>query len=222
MPQAASLLLQTHLCQLICTAPGTHHTDPCQRGAHAPSPAPHPHPSSPPGHASIVTLHGAYEDKANVHLALELCKGGELFDAIVSAGKYSEKQAAAALHTMLSVVAHCHDMGVIHRDLKPENFLLTEKGPNAAIKATDFGLSVFFKEDEVQRELVGGWPACCSGAEPDWLGGQPRLLYKTAVHDTATLWRTQSSTSLIHNHPPCILSPCNPYATATNPACTRA
>jgi calcium-dependent protein kinase len=37
-------------------------------------------------------------------------------------------------------------MGVIHRDLKPENFLLLSKDEDAPLKATDFGLSVFFKE----------------------------------------------------------------------------
>ncbi len=42
-------------------------------------------------------------------------------------------------------MAHCHSMNVIHRDLKPENFLMADKGDDAAIKATDFGLSVFFK-----------------------------------------------------------------------------
>lgn len=44
--------------------------------------------------------------------------GGELFDAIVERGSYSEKDAAALMRTIVSVVAHCHDMGVIHRDLK--------------------------------------------------------------------------------------------------------
>jgi calcium-dependent protein kinase len=34
----------------------------------------------------------------------------------------------------------------MHRDLKPENFLLASKDPNALIKATDFGLSVFIEE----------------------------------------------------------------------------
>ncbi|RLM99394.1 calcium-dependent protein kinase [Panicum miliaceum] len=45
-------------------------------------------------------------------------------------------------------------MGVIHRDLKPENFFLLSKDENAPLKATDFGLSVFFKEGEVFRDIV--------------------------------------------------------------------
>jgi serine/threonine protein kinase len=46
-------------------------------------------------------------------------------------------------------------MNVIHRDLKPENFLLTDKTEAANIKATDFGLSVFFKDSQAFRDIVG-------------------------------------------------------------------
>lgn len=41
------------------------------------------------------------------------------------------------------------------RDLKPENFLLENKDPGAAIKCTDFGLSVFFKPGQKFKEVVG-------------------------------------------------------------------
>ena len=41
------------------------------------------------------------------------------------------------------------------RDLKPENFLLESKAEDAAIKCTDFGLSVFFKPGESYNEVVG-------------------------------------------------------------------
>lgn len=40
--------------------------------------------------------------------------------------------------------------GVMHRDLKPENFLLSDSSHKATIKATDFGLSTFFKEGQVR------------------------------------------------------------------------
>ena len=46
---------------------------------------------------------------------------------------------------MVTVVHNCHSMGVIHRDLKPENFLFLSADEDSPLKATDFGLSVFFK-----------------------------------------------------------------------------
>jgi len=107
------------------------------------------------GHPNIVELKGVYEDRHNIHLVLQLCTGGELFDNIVAKGHYTEKDAAAACRTMVQVVDHCHKMGVIHRDLKPENFLLEDESDNAKLMAIDFGLSVFFKEDERFQQIVG-------------------------------------------------------------------
>mmetsp|Transcript_24291 Transcript_24291/g.46098 ORF Transcript_24291/g.46098 Transcript_24291/m.46098 type:complete len:523 (+) Transcript_24291:185-1753(+) len=107
------------------------------------------------GHPNICDLVAAYEDKANVHLVMELCQGGELFDRIVEKGCYSELNAANVFRTIMTVVAQCHALGVMHRDLKPENFLLSDKTENAKLKATDFGLSMFFKPNQVFREVVG-------------------------------------------------------------------
>ncbi|XP_027331031.1 calcium-dependent protein kinase 17-like isoform X1 [Abrus precatorius] len=107
------------------------------------------------GQPNIVELVGVYEDKQSVHLVMELCAGGELFDRIIAKGHYTERAAASLLRTIVQIVHTFHSMGVIHRDLKPENFLLLNKDENAPLKATDFGLSVFYKQGEVFKDLVG-------------------------------------------------------------------
>ncbi|XP_049396420.1 calcium-dependent protein kinase 21-like [Solanum stenotomum] len=107
------------------------------------------------GQPNIVEFKGAYEDRQSVHLVMELCAGGELFDRIIARGYYSEKNAAEIIRQIVNVVNICHFMGVMHRDLKPENFLLTSKDENAMLKATDFGLSVFIEEGKVYRDIVG-------------------------------------------------------------------
>lgn len=107
------------------------------------------------GQPNIVEFKGAYEDKHSVHLVMELCAGGELFDRIIAKGHYSERAAASICRAIVNVVHICHFMGVMHRDLKPENFLLSSKDENAALKATDFGLSVFIEEGKVYRDIVG-------------------------------------------------------------------
>ncbi|KAL8140160.1 hypothetical protein V2J09_006181 [Rumex salicifolius] len=108
-----------------------------------------------PEHANIVTLRDTFEDDSAVHIVMELCEGGELFDRIVARGHYTERAAAAVVKTIVEVVQMCHRHGVIHRDLKPENFLFANKKENAALKAIDFGLSVFFKPGEQFSEIVG-------------------------------------------------------------------
>ncbi|XP_047943517.1 calcium-dependent protein kinase-like [Salvia hispanica] len=107
------------------------------------------------GQPNIVEFRGAYEDRQSVHLVMELCAGGELFDRIIAKGHYSEKDASDLCRQIVNVVDHCHFMGVMHRDLKPENFLLSNKEEKAMLKATDFGLSVFIEEGKVYRDIVG-------------------------------------------------------------------
>ncbi|KAE8711660.1 Calcium-dependent protein kinase 7 [Hibiscus syriacus] len=97
-----------------------------------------------PKNSSIVSLKEACEDDNAVHLVMELCEGGELFDRIVARGHYTERAAAAVTGTIMDVVQLCHKNGVIHRDLKPENFLFANK-KKIPVKSYRFGLSIFFK-----------------------------------------------------------------------------
>ena len=99
------------------------------------------------GQPNIVEFKGAYEDRQNLHLVMELCTGGELFDRIINNKVgYSEREAASIGRQIVNVVHVCHFMGVMHRDLRPENFLMVSKDAHSPIKAIDFGLSVFIEE----------------------------------------------------------------------------
>ncbi|CAL0322922.1 unnamed protein product [Lupinus luteus] len=108
------------------------------------------------GHKNLVQFYEAYEDDNNVHIVMELCKGGELLDKILSrGGKYPEEDAKDVMIQILNAVAFCHLQGVVHRDLKPENFLFTSKDENSTLKAIDFGLSDYVKPDERLNDIVG-------------------------------------------------------------------
>ncbi|KAJ4955419.1 hypothetical protein NE237_012202 [Protea cynaroides] len=108
-----------------------------------------------PEHPNIVRLKETYEDKEAVHLVMELCEGGELFDRIVARGHYTERAAAIVTKTIVEVIQVCHEHGVMHRDLKPENFLFANRNEASPLKAIDFGLSVFFEPGQRFREIVG-------------------------------------------------------------------
>uniref|UniRef100_A0A453CY37 non-specific serine/threonine protein kinase n=2 Tax=Aegilops tauschii subsp. strangulata TaxID=200361 RepID=A0A453CY37_AEGTS len=107
------------------------------------------------GHPNVVAIKGAYEDQLYVHIVMELCAGGELFDRIIQRGHYSERKAAELTRIIVGVVEACHSLGVMHRDLKPENFLLANKDDDLSLKAIDFGLSVFFKPGQIFTDVVG-------------------------------------------------------------------
>lgn len=107
------------------------------------------------GIPSIVSIKGAYEDAVAVHVVMELCEGGELFDRIVKLGHYTERQAAELARTIVGVIEACHSLGVMHRDLKPENFLFVDSREDSPLKAIDFGLSIFFKPGDIFSDVVG-------------------------------------------------------------------
>lgn len=87
------------------------------------------------GQPNIVAFKGAYEDKNSVCLVMELCAGGELFDRIIAKGHYTERAAASMCRAIVNVVHVCR--------LRTFSCQTSE---NAALKATDFGLSMFIEE----------------------------------------------------------------------------
>jgi calcium-dependent protein kinase len=92
-------------------------------------------------HPYIVKCYDSTETTGFVFLFLELCTGGELFDKIISSGKFTEAMAADVMHKSLLALQYMHSMGITHRDLKPENMLLEDDSAEARVKLTDFGLS---------------------------------------------------------------------------------
>ncbi|OWM82611.1 calcium-dependent protein kinase 20-like isoform X2 [Punica granatum] len=107
------------------------------------------------GHPNVVSIVDAYEDAMAVHLVMELCAGGELFDRIIQRGHYTERKAAELARVIVGVVEACHSLGVMHRDLKPENFLFVNHEEESVIKTIDFGLSMFFRPGETFTDVVG-------------------------------------------------------------------
>lgn len=97
------------------------------------------------GHPNVISIVDAYEDAVAIHLVMELCAGGELFDRIIQRGHYTERKAAELARVIVGVVEACHSLGVMHRDLKPENFLFINHEEESPIKTIDFGLSAFFR-----------------------------------------------------------------------------
>jgi serine/threonine protein kinase len=92
-------------------------------------------------HPNVISLHDVYEDVNGVHLILELCSGGELFDRIIGRERYSEFDAAAIISQIAGGLKALHKANIIHRDLKPENCLFTDRKEDSTLKIMDFGLS---------------------------------------------------------------------------------
>ena len=98
-------------------------------------------------HPNVTALSEVIETETHVYLVLEYMQGGELFDAIVSHGGYTESQAAAVTRNILKALVYLHSKGVIHRDLKPENLLLVDSANLVDVKLTDFGMATILKDN---------------------------------------------------------------------------
>ncbi|CAL0333613.1 unnamed protein product [Lupinus luteus] len=92
-------------------------------------------------HPNVIDLYDVYEDSNGVHLVLELCSGGELFDRIVAQDRYTETEAAAVVRQIAAGLEAIHKVNIIHRDLKPENCLFLDVRKDSPLKIMDFGLS---------------------------------------------------------------------------------
>ena len=86
-------------------------------------------------HPNIIRLYEIYREPSCIHLVLELCTGGELFDQQY---KFPEPVAKCLLRKLLSGIGYLHNKGICHRDLKAQNILFQGKDE---VKIIDFGLS---------------------------------------------------------------------------------
>eukprot|EP00887_Chlorella_sp_A99_P005806 scaffold1.g5806.t1 len=92
-------------------------------------------------HPNVVYLREYFLQRSRVYLIMELLRGGELLDAVVEAGHYSEDDARTVFAQLISGVRYLHSMGVVHRDLKLENLLLVRPRDIRHIKIADFGFA---------------------------------------------------------------------------------
>ena len=104
----------------------------------------------------IVNIYALIERAEDLILIMEYVNGGELFDAIVEQGSFSENDAATLIQQVLVGLKILHDHGVIHRDLKPENLLLSnEPDGSRVVKIADFGLAGLIESQEDMKKFCG-------------------------------------------------------------------
>ncbi|KAM9318361.1 serine/threonine-protein kinase DCLK1b isoform 1-T1 [Pholidichthys leucotaenia] len=93
-------------------------------------------------HPNIVLLIEEMDAPSELYLVMELVKGGDLFDAITSSNKYTERDASCMLFNLASAIKYLHGLNIVHRDIKPENLLVYEHNDGSkSLKLGDFGLA---------------------------------------------------------------------------------
>ena len=106
-------------------------------------------------HPNIIKLYEVFEDEKYIHIVMEYCSGGELYDRIEKKKKYSEKEAAVLMHKLFHAINHLHTLNISHRDLKPENCLFDTRREDSEVKLVDFGLAARFSNEIGMSTVVG-------------------------------------------------------------------
>mmetsp|Transcript_12378 Transcript_12378/g.22951 ORF Transcript_12378/g.22951 Transcript_12378/m.22951 type:complete len:421 (+) Transcript_12378:45-1307(+) len=123
-------------------------------------------------HPNCVGLLEFFDEPDFYYLVLELVKGGELFDQIVSKGYFNEVEAAHAAQQIAQSLSYLESKKIVHRDVKPENLIFESCDVDANIKLTDFGLAkdISSFEDEFCLTDPCGTPGYVA---PEILQGKP-------------------------------------------------
>ncbi|XP_006652300.1 serine/threonine-protein kinase SAPK7 [Oryza brachyantha] len=91
-------------------------------------------------HPNIIRFKEVVVTPTHLAIVMEYAAGGELFDRICNAGRFSEDEARYFFQQLICGVSYCHFMQICHRDLKLENTLL-DGSPAPRLKICDFGYS---------------------------------------------------------------------------------
>ncbi|XP_042476426.1 serine/threonine-protein kinase SRK2A-like isoform X2 [Macadamia integrifolia] len=91
-------------------------------------------------HPNIIRFKEVVLTPTHLAIVMEYAAGGELFERICNAGRFSEDEARYFFQQLISGVNYCHSMQICHRDLKLENTLL-DGSPAPRLKICDFGYS---------------------------------------------------------------------------------
>lgn len=91
-------------------------------------------------HPNIIRFKEVLLTPTDLAIVMEYAAGGELFERICNAGRFSEDEGRFFFQQLISGVSYCHSMQICHRDLKLENTLL-DSSSAPRLKICDFGYS---------------------------------------------------------------------------------
>jgi len=141
-------------------------------------------------HPFILHCFGYAQDEKQVSMIIEYCSGGELFNRLRRARKFSNDEGLFYFAEISSALNFLHSNSILYRDLKPENVMLDYAGH---VRLVDFGFAVkLSKSDEeihgqncgtamyVAPEIASGKKGAHHGLAVDWWAAGV-LLYEMLV-----------------------------------------
>ncbi|KAI3416126.1 hypothetical protein GPALN_005675 [Globodera pallida] len=129
-------------------------------------------------HPFVIRLEEVFRSATKLFIVMEMASGGEMYDRVVTKGRYSESEARLAIKMLLTGLDYLHSMHITHRDLKPENLLYSDTRQDARLLITDFGLAHQARvPDEKMTETCG---------TPEYIA--PEILLRVPYTNRVDLW----------------------------------
>ena len=117
-------------------------------------------------HPYLTQMYCVIEKSESIFIISEYCAKGDINSNLIENGIFDEANSCKIFQQIISSLEYLHKNNICHRDIKPENILLTE---NSEAKLSDFGLSKYFKKNELLNTTCGS-PIY---AAPEMLEGKP-------------------------------------------------
>ncbi|KAJ7577634.1 kinase-like domain-containing protein [Mycena floridula] len=126
-------------------------------------------------HPNVITFHGHIFAGDFIFVVLDLCDGGDLFQAITQKDYFTnnDTRIKSAMVQLIDALDYCHKNNVFHRDLKPENVLFDK---DAHLYLADFGLGT-------DKRISGDF--CCGSGfylSPEGIGAQTGRQRFSTIH----------------------------------------
>ena len=90
-------------------------------------------------HPNIIYIKEYFVQSGKFYIVMSCLRGGELLDALLDLGNYTEEDAKCIAKQLLDALSYMHLNNVTHRDLKLENLLLARPNDISSVVIADFG-----------------------------------------------------------------------------------
>jgi len=105
---------------------------------------------------TIAKVFEVFEDYVSVHLVLEQCTGGTVYERILECQYFTEQESSMLVKHMLLCLAPLHEGRMYHGNLTPHSFRFLNSSPHAPLKLVDFGLELKIHRWDAVEYAHGG------------------------------------------------------------------
>jgi len=105
---------------------------------------------------AVAKVFEVFEDYMNVHLLLENCNGGTIYERILERQYFTEQESAMLIKHMLQALVPFHEAHLYHGNLTPDSFRFLNDSPHAPLKLIDFGIELKVHRWDATEHVHGG------------------------------------------------------------------